>query len=242
MTDRTGITLRLRPEEREALETLKTYLGEPSASRALLHVVRLYPQQHQALQDALNELAQARADRQDLHEAVSAAEQTRLDLSNTVSRIAGRTADATTRNRSLVLAHWLCSKGILSAGIAAECAGIPATVLRYRMGYFQEDPAFDLPPDRPARDTVTGLRLAINDTLINRNPNIMSGAPVIMGTRVPVSMLFDHLSGGYTLDYFVDHYPSVSRELAVRFLELATKKLTEDTEPELHEAGQQKKD
>ena len=46
MTDRTGITLRLTPEDRDALDALKTYLREPTASRALLHITKLYPQQH----------------------------------------------------------------------------------------------------------------------------------------------------------------------------------------------------
>ena len=71
----------------------------------------------------------------------------------------------------------------------------------------------------------------MSNTLINRNPNIMSGAPVFMGTRVPVSILIDHLSGGYTLDYFVDHYPSVSREQAEQFLELVRETLAAEGEP-----------
>ena len=52
----------------------------------------------------------------------------------------------------------------------------------------------------------------MSNPVINRDPNIMSGTPVFMGTRVPVSILIDHLLGGYTLNYFLDHYPSVSRD------------------------------
>ena len=71
----------------------------------------------------------------------------------------------------------------------------------------------------------------MSNTLINRNPNIMSGAPVFMGTRVPVSILIDNLLGGYTLDYFLDHYPSVSREQAEQFLELVRETLAGEDEP-----------
>ena len=53
MKNRTGISLRLTPDEREALEALKSYLGENTATRALLHVIRLYPSQHRALQATL---------------------------------------------------------------------------------------------------------------------------------------------------------------------------------------------
>ena len=185
-------------------------------------------QQHRALQDALNELAQARADRRDLLEAVSAAQQARLDLSNMASQIAGRKADATERNRSMDLAVWLYDKGILSS-CAAELFGIPETVLMYRMGYLGEGPTFDLPPDEWTHDVVTTLRLAINDisnTVINRDPEIMSGTPVFIGTRVTVSTLIDHMLDGYTLDYFLDHFPSVSREQAEQFLELVRETLT----------------
>lgn len=57
--------------------------------------------------------------------------------------------------------------------------------------------------------------------LINRDPEIMSGAPVFMGTRVPVKTLIDYLQGGHTLDEFLSDFPSVSREQANGVLQLA---------------------
>ena len=243
MTERTGITLRLTAEDREALDAQKTCLGEPAASRALLHVARLYPRQHQALQDALNELAQARADRYDLLEAVSAAEQARQGLINTASRIGGKTTDAKARNRSLVLAVWLYDTGILSRGVAAAFAGIPDTVLRYRIESLGVDPAHGRPKDELTHYAANDVRRTINeisDTLINRDPEIMSGTPVFMGTQVPVRTLFEHLVEGHMLEYFLMHFPAVSRELAVRLLGLAAVKLTADTVLELHKPRQQK--
>lgn len=61
--------------------------------------------------------------------------------------------------------------------------------------------------------------------LINRDPDIMSGTPVFMGTRVPVKALIDYLQGGHTLDEFLDDFPSVSREQANAVLELAKRYL-----------------
>jgi len=46
-------------------------------------------------------------------------------------------------------------------------------------------------------------------------------------TRVPVASLFDHLETGYTIDYFLSQFPSVTRERAIALLEEA-KARTED--------------
>ena len=56
---------------------------------------------------------------------------------------------------------------------------------------------------------------------ITKDPNILGGEPVFRGTRVPFKILIDYLEGGDTLDQFLDHYPSVSRELAVAAIEEA---------------------
>jgi len=48
----------------------------------------------------------------------------------------------------------------------------------------------------------------------------MNGALVFAGTRVPVEILIQHLSAGDSLDKFLDDFPSVSRELAVAYLEM----------------------
>ena len=51
------------------------------------------------------------------------------------------------------------------------------------------------------------------------NPEILGGTPVFVGTRVPVKALLEYLEAGDSLDEFLDHFPSVSREQAVRALE-----------------------
>jgi uncharacterized protein (DUF433 family) len=57
------------------------------------------------------------------------------------------------------------------------------------------------------------------------DPERMSGIPCFAGTRVPVQALLDHLEGGATLDDFTEGFPTVKREQAVAFLELAKDQL-----------------
>ena len=54
---------------------------------------------------------------------------------------------------------------------------------------------------------------------ITRDPDVMHGAAVFRGTRVPVQTLFDYLESGESLDDFLEGFPTVSRELAVQVLE-----------------------
>ena len=55
--------------------------------------------------------------------------------------------------------------------------------------------------------------------LITVNPNILGGAPVFKGTRVPVRTLFEYLERGYSLEEFNECFPSVTKEMACRVLE-----------------------
>jgi uncharacterized protein (DUF433 family) len=57
------------------------------------------------------------------------------------------------------------------------------------------------------------------EDLITVNPEVLGGTPVFKGTRVPVKTLFDYLESNYTLDEFIECFPSVTREMACRILE-----------------------
>lgn len=59
------------------------------------------------------------------------------------------------------------------------------------------------------------------NSIIRSDPKILSGAPVFVGTRVPVQSLFDYIEGGETLDEFLHQFPSVSRAQAIAAIELA---------------------
>ena len=63
--------------------------------------------------------------------------------------------------------------------------------------------------------------ILIEDELIVKSPEIMSGTPVFKGTRVPIKNLTDYLEAGDSLDEFLDDFPSVSREQAIAVLHLA---------------------
>ena len=57
--------------------------------------------------------------------------------------------------------------------------------------------------------------------MISRDPELLGGTAVFKGTRVPLRNLIDYLEAGDSLETFLDHFPSVSREQAVAALEEA---------------------
>ena len=56
---------------------------------------------------------------------------------------------------------------------------------------------------------------------ITIDPDIVSGAPVFRGTRVPVEALIVNLEAGLTLDEFLENFPTVTREQALQVLEFS---------------------
>ena len=63
-------------------------------------------------------------------------------------------------------------------------------------------------------------------SVFSSDPRIMNGVVVFKGTRVPLRNLIDYLEAGYSIDEFVDHFPSVTRKQAIRGLEEASRLLT----------------
>lgn len=61
--------------------------------------------------------------------------------------------------------------------------------------------------------------------IIHSDPDILSGIPVFIGTRVPAQTFVDYLEGGHNIDDFLDDFPTVSREQASAFLKQAFKSL-----------------
>jgi uncharacterized protein (DUF433 family) len=57
--------------------------------------------------------------------------------------------------------------------------------------------------------------------IVSTDPEIMSGAPVFAGTRVPVQSLIDHILAGDGLDNFLKGFPTVTRSQAKAFMNLA---------------------
>ncbi len=61
-----------------------------------------------------------------------------------------------------------------------------------------------------------------NDVL-SSDPEIVSGAVVFKGTRVPVDAFFDNIADGMSLDEFLDNFPTVEREQVEALLQLASR-------------------
>ncbi len=55
--------------------------------------------------------------------------------------------------------------------------------------------------------------------LITIDPEILGGTPVFKGTRLPVKTLFEYLENDYSLEEFLECFPSVSRDLVCQVLE-----------------------
>jgi uncharacterized protein (DUF433 family) len=58
-------------------------------------------------------------------------------------------------------------------------------------------------------------------SLIVSDPEVMSGAPCFRGTRVPVSVLFENLAAGMTVEEILETWPSLSRADVLAVLERA---------------------
>ena len=72
---------------------------------------------------------------------------------------------------------------------------------------------------------------------LSQNPEVMSGAIVFAGTRVPLTHLFDYLESGSDTEEFLSGFPSVSKaqvdavldQLKITIPDPASKNLREDT-------------
>jgi len=67
----------------------------------------------------------------------------------------------------------------------------------------------------------------VTEPIVSSDPEIMGGAPVFAGTRVPIQTLLDYLGGGETINDFVAGFPSVTYGQVIAFLEAAKDRLVE---------------
>lgn len=64
-------------------------------------------------------------------------------------------------------------------------------------------------------------------SVVSISPEIMAGAAVFRGTRVPVQTLLDYLEAGESIDDFLEGFPSVTRQEVIVFLKQAKDRLIE---------------
>jgi uncharacterized protein (DUF433 family) len=68
---------------------------------------------------------------------------------------------------------------------------------------------------------ITTEQKALLADVVSVDPERLSGTPCFKGTRVPIQALIDHIEGNSTLEDFLEGFPSVTREQAIHFIELA---------------------
>ena len=67
----------------------------------------------------------------------------------------------------------------------------------------------------------------MKQAVITRARDVMGGALVFRRMRVPVQTLLDYIEAGQSLGDFLEGFPSVTRELAIEFLDQAKDRLVE---------------
>lgn len=72
---------------------------------------------------------------------------------------------------------------------------------------------------------MTAQHQAMLHEIVWVDPDRLSGEPCFKGTRVPIQALIDHFEDNGTLDEFLAGFPSVTREQAIKFIELAKENL-----------------
>ncbi len=59
--------------------------------------------------------------------------------------------------------------------------------------------------------------------IIDSDPEILGGKPIVKGTRIPVDLIFELLGLNYSIEYILDQYPSLTRESLMKVIEIGKK-------------------
>ena len=65
--------------------------------------------------------------------------------------------------------------------------------------------------------------------LIESNPKIMFGKPIIKGTRITVELVLEKIADGESVDAILSSYPHLSREQILACVDFARKSLSLET-------------
>ena len=68
-------------------------------------------------------------------------------------------------------------------------------------------------------------------SILERDPNKVSGAWVFRGTRIPVSAFFENLKDGASIDQFLEWFPGVTRGQVEALLDYELITLTQLVHP-----------
>jgi len=56
--------------------------------------------------------------------------------------------------------------------------------------------------------------------IIESNPNILGGKPIIKGTRIPVALIYELIGLKYSIDQIIEEYPHLKRSIILKILEI----------------------
>jgi len=68
----------------------------------------------------------------------------------------------------------------------------------------------------------------MSDRLIQSDPSVMMGKPVVAGTRITVELILEELAAGETIDQILDAHARLTREGVLAALDFAAKALRAD--------------
>ena len=68
----------------------------------------------------------------------------------------------------------------------------------------------------------------MSETLIQSDPSIMMGKPVVIGTRITVELILEKLAADETIDQILDAHPRLTRDGVLAALDFAAKVLRAD--------------
>jgi uncharacterized protein (DUF433 family) len=75
------------------------------------------------------------------------------------------------------------------------------------------------------------------EALIESDPSVMMGKPVIAGTRIPVETILEKLAAGETVDDILEAHPRLTREAVQAALAFAAEALRADVVYPVREGG-----
>jgi uncharacterized protein (DUF433 family) len=61
----------------------------------------------------------------------------------------------------------------------------------------------------------------MSDQLIQSDPKIMMGKPVVAGTRITVELILEELAAGETVEQILDEHPRLTREAIIAAIKFA---------------------
>jgi uncharacterized protein (DUF433 family) len=57
-------------------------------------------------------------------------------------------------------------------------------------------------------------------SLIESNPDILNGKPIIKGTRIPVDLIFELIGANISIDEILEDYPSITRPVLIEIVKI----------------------